>query len=465
MEYDLNYRIPLVIPKISKEQFTKLNDKEQLLYLKLFREQVAPTFESFRKPNRYKIRWGGRGSGAKTESTASLIIQACHYGWYFGTDFKVLILRKVQNSIKDSSKSVLERKIVELGYTDFTVTNEYIKNNSTGAEIIFKGLNDYNANSIKSLDNVSIVLLEEASAFDQHSLDLLLPSIRKTWIYNGKEHQAEVWAIFNRETAHDPIYDTLCVNPKGDIQELKPFGYSNPFYPQILIDEYLRMKEQDPDEAEHQFIGTPRNNQENSVWNYSDVENARDRVLDDESGAVECGVDIARSAKGDYTVATKRKGLRVLEIRKVKGYNTQDVAGMVTDLVEYDKSIPLKIDQGGNAGVLDLLIEWGYNVIPVLFGNPAENKDVYANCASEMMFELPLKEMSIPSEYITQDLIEDLCERKYFYNSKGQKQLEPKDDRNGTAKTCFKNRHNGRSPDTGDSLCLCFYNKKGTECF
>lgn len=459
MNYDLSYRIPLVIPKISPEQFYSLTAEKQKQYLKLYREQVAPTFESFRKPARIKGRFGGRGAGGKSESVASLLIQIAEYKLYFESNSKILCLRKVQNTIKDSSKSLLERKIRELGFSDFVVTNEYIKNTNTGIEFIFKGLNDYNADNMKSLDSVSICVLEEASSFDTHSLDLLEPSIRKTWIFEGKEYQSEIWFIANLETRNDPFFERWCKNKKDEwnVKEVKPFGYDNPYYPQILIDSYLNMKARDEEEANHQFLGIPRSNQEHCVWSYEDVENAKDRILEDESGAIEIGLDIARSKNGDYSVAVKRKGLKVLEIRKVQGYTTQDVAGMVEDLADFDKSIPIKADQGGNYGVIDLLNENGFNVIPIAFGGKARNPDVYANNASEMMFTLPLKEMSIPFEFVTQELIEDLCERKYFYNAKGLKQLEPKDDRNGTAKTCFKNRHNGRSPDTGDALCLCFY--------
>jgi hypothetical protein len=67
--------------------------------------------------------------------------------------------------------------------------------------------------------------------------------------------------------------------------------------------------------------------------------------------------------------------------------------------------------------------------------------------------------------FLTQTILEDLAERQYFYNSKGQKQLEPKDNRSDTTKSCFKNRHNGRSPDEGDSLCLAFYEKRNDCCY
>ena len=183
-------------------------------------------------------------------------------------------------------------------------------------------------------------------------------------------------------------------------------------------------------------------------------------VLNDTCGI---GIDVARFGI-DNSVITKRKGLCVLDIQKVHGYNTQEVAGLAWEMAGRDISTLIKIDIGYNQGVYDLLNEWGANVVPVNFGGKATN-EIYANCAAEMMCELPLKNIYIPKELLSQTLLEDLSERQYYYNSRGQKQLEPKDNRSDTAKSCFKNRHNGRSPDEGDSLCLAFYEKRNDMCY
>ena len=121
-------RAELVIPRISEKQFLSLSAEKQEEYLRLFREQVTPKFEEWRKPHPVKIGVGGRGAGAKSESTASLLIQFAEHPDYFGENIKVICLRSVQKSIRDSSYSLLCRKIEELGYTDFEITQNYIRN-------------------------------------------------------------------------------------------------------------------------------------------------------------------------------------------------------------------------------------------------------------------------------------------------------------------------------------------------
>ena len=126
-------RIDPVIPRISKEQFLKLSEENQKEYLRLYREQVAPCFECWRNPAPVKIAMSGRGAGAKSESTASLLIQFAEHPSYFGDNIKVICLRSVQKSIKESSYSLLCRKIDELGYTDFEITQNYIRNKTNGS--------------------------------------------------------------------------------------------------------------------------------------------------------------------------------------------------------------------------------------------------------------------------------------------------------------------------------------------
>lgn len=466
-----NYkRADLVIPRISKEKFLSLSEEKQKEYLRLFREQVSPKMERFREPHPIKIAYGGRGSLAKSESTASLLIQFAEHPSYFGDNIKVICLRSVQKSIRDSSYSLLCRKIEELGYTDFEITQNYIRNKTNGSYFTFNGLNDFTSSQLKSLDAYTIAFVEESDGISLETWDTLEATIRKEWVHNGVKHQAEIWAVYNPNTTNDPITQKFVSNPKPEWLIIKgePLAEDNPFYPDNLLEKYETLMERDPDEAKHVYLGYPRNKQTNAVWLVSDVLDCSDEKRNDEErqeGAKTIGLDIARSPTGDKTVATLRQGFCVLEIRAVRGYNTQDVAGMVQEMANYDKSIPIICDQGGNVGVLDLLNEWGYNVVPVAFGGRADDPTVYANCASEMMFELPLKQMYIPKEYMTQELLEDLSERQYFYNAKGLKQLEPKDNRSEVAKSCFKNRHNGRSPDTGDSVCLAFYSRRNDCCY
>lgn len=457
-------RAELVIPKISKEQFLELDAKKQEEYLRLYREQVTPKFEEWRKPHPVKIGVGGRGAGAKSESTASLLIQFAEHPDYFGDNIKVICLRSVQKSIRDSSYSLLCRKIEELGYTDFDITQNYIRNTTNGSYFTFNGLNDFTSSQLKSLDSYTIAYVEEADGVSLETWDTLEATIRKEWFFNGKKHQAEIWAVYNPSSTNDPITQKFVTNPRDNwlITKCAPLAEDNPFYPDNLLEKYETLIERDPDEAKHVYLGYPRNKQLNAVWLVSDVMDCTAESRNTEKakeGKIEIGIDVARFGN-DNSVITKRKGFVVLDIKKVHGYNTQEVAGLAWEMAGRSKDVLIKIDIGYNQGVYDLLAEWGAEIIPVNFGGTADNTDVYANCASEMMFNLPVKDMYIPSGLLSQTLLEDLTERQYFYNSRGQKQLEPKDNRSETAKSCFKNRHNGRSPDEGDSLCLAFYERR-----
>ena len=452
------------IPKISEERFLKMTDEQQKLYLRLYREQVAPCFEKWRKPSPVKIARGGRGAGAKSESTASLLIQFAENPSYFGDNIKVICLRSVQKSIKDSSYSLLCRKISELGYTDFDITQNYIRNTTNGSYFTFNGLNDFTSSQLKSLDAYTIAFIEEADGVSLETWDTLEATIRKEWYYKGEKYQAEIWAVYNPNTTRDPITQKFVINPKDNwiITDCKPLAEDNPFYPDNLLEKYENLMKRDPDEAKHVYLGYPRNKQTNAVWLVSDVMDMTKEERNTEKnreGAIELGIDVARFGN-DNSVITKRKGMIVLDIRKVHGFNTQEVAGLAWEMAEQNRNNLIKIDIGYNQGVYDLLEEWGANVVPVNFGGSANNSEVYANCASEMMFNLPVNEIYIPSHLLTQTLLEDLTERQYYYNSRGQKQLEPKDNRSDTTKSCFKNRHNGRSPDEGDSLALAFYEKR-----
>ena len=351
-----NYkRADLVIPKISKDKFLSLSQEEQDAYLQLYREQVTPKFEEWRNPHPVKIGVGGRGAGAKSESTASLLIQFAENPRYFGENIKVICLRNVQKSIRDSSYSLLCRKIEELGYTDFDITQNYIRNTTNGSYFTFNGLNDFTSSQLKSLDSYTIAFVEEADGISLETWDTLEATIRKEWFYEGKKYQAEIWAVYNPNSTSDPITQKFVTNPKPEwlITQCKPLAEDNPFFPENLIEKYETLMERDPDEAKHIYLGYPRNKQTNAVWLYSEIMEATNEDRNTElnkQGAVELGVDVARWGN-DFSVVSKRKGLCVTDMKKVKGYNTQEVAGLVWDMAGRSRNALIKIDIGYNQGV------------------------------------------------------------------------------------------------------------------
>ena len=82
---------------------------------------IPPKLLPLFRPYRYKVLYGGRGSG-KSWSIAAVLITLCTQA-----ALRVLCVREVQNSIKDSSYQLLCDTIERLGLLDrFEITNEKI---------------------------------------------------------------------------------------------------------------------------------------------------------------------------------------------------------------------------------------------------------------------------------------------------------------------------------------------------
>lgn len=100
------------------------------------------------KKYRYKVLYGGRGSGKSHTIAACLLLIAQN------TKIRVLCTREIQNSIRDSVWRLLRDKIQANGWDDrWEITNDEIRCITTGSEFIFKGLR--NNPSIKSTEGIS----------------------------------------------------------------------------------------------------------------------------------------------------------------------------------------------------------------------------------------------------------------------------------------------------------------------
>jgi PBSX family phage terminase large subunit len=143
---------------------------------------TAPVFGPLLEPARYKGAYGGRGSG-KSHFFGELMVERCLM--YLGT--LAVCIREVQKSLLQSSKRLIEDKIQKLGVGNhFKVLHDRIVTLGDGL-IIFQGMRDSTAESIKSLEGFDVPGWKKHN--HHRSLSLLRPTIRK----DG----SELWANWN----------------------------------------------------------------------------------------------------------------------------------------------------------------------------------------------------------------------------------------------------------------------------
>ena len=207
------------------------------------------------KPSRYKGAFGGRGSG-KSHCFAEMMIEA----HIIDPKSRSVCVREVQKSLSQSVKRLLEMKIEQMNAgAYFEVQEAVIKSKKGDGLIIFQGMQNHTADSIKSLEGYDRAWVEEAQSLSQKSLDLLRPTIRKPG--------SELWFTWNPRQASDPVDHLLRgPNPPPDAAVL-PVNYEdNPWFPDVLRDEMEDDKRRDPDKFHHVWRGGYLSNSEARVF-------------------------------------------------------------------------------------------------------------------------------------------------------------------------------------------------------
>ena len=194
-------------------------------------------------PSRYKAAHGGRGSG-KSQFFADLMI-----GYALKTPgFRGLCCREIQKSLKESAKRLLEQKIIDHGLGGlFEVQESQIKTPGDGV-IVFAGLQDHTAESIKSYEGFDAAWIEEAQTVSARSWNLLRPTIRKPG--------SEIWTSWNPRLKTDPVDMTFRgeETPTGSIV-VKANWSDNPWFPAELEQERLDCLRMQPEQYDHIWEG------------------------------------------------------------------------------------------------------------------------------------------------------------------------------------------------------------------
>lgn len=240
--------------------------------------QTPRAFLPLLKPARYKGAHGGRGSG-KSHFFAELLIEEC----IADPSTRAVCVREIQKSLDQSVKQLLEDKIASLGVGDFfeVLDTEIHVLDDAGKRcglIIFQGMQNHTADSIKSLEGYRIAWVEEAQSLSKRSLDLLTPTLRMTG--------AQIWFSWNPRKDTDPVDAFMRSEDAAndnDIICIEVNYTDNPWFAETsLAADMERDKRRDPDKYAHVWLGGYEGNSEARVfrnWRVESFDTPADAIL------------------------------------------------------------------------------------------------------------------------------------------------------------------------------------------
>jgi phage terminase large subunit len=213
--------------------------------LSILSSPIARAFAPLYRPARYKGIWGGRGSGKSHDRAGALVKDSLAESGLLS-----VCIREVQKSLKDSAKRLLEAKIEDFGLGEadgFKVYTDRIQTPGDGV-IIFQGMQDHTAESIKSLEGFKRAWVEEAQTLSHRSLSLLRPTIRAPG--------SELWFTWNPRRAQDAV-DAMfrAAEPPTGAVVVRANWNDNPWFPDELEQERLDCQRQQPDQYDHIWQG------------------------------------------------------------------------------------------------------------------------------------------------------------------------------------------------------------------
>ena len=167
-----------------------------------------------------------------------------------GEGMRGVCIREVQKDLTQSAKLLLEDKLTEyrLGEADgFKVFRDVIQTPKDGI-IIFKGMQDYTAESIKSLERFKRAWWEEAQTASEASIQLLRPTIRSPG--------SQLWFSWNPRRKTDPVDVMLRgPNPPTGAKVVRANWSDNPWFPPELEQERKDCLRGKPDQYDHVWEG------------------------------------------------------------------------------------------------------------------------------------------------------------------------------------------------------------------
>ena len=297
--------------------------------------EVFPCFKEFLQPARFKVAYGGRGSG-KTRFFVTLLVTNClYYGW------RIVCLREIQKSIEDSVMQEIIEEISRRGLSEhFNILRTEIQCTTSGGVFKFEGLMR-NQQKLKGYSNFDCAWVEEAANVSAESWKFLIPTLRKPG--------SEILVSFNPESPLDATYKMFVTERYyPDFKDgkryciTKKINYTeNPRFPDELRDDLELMKENDPDLHAHVYLGEPVANSDLSVippkWFAATIDLHKHLGVEP-SGDCRMGFDVADEG-ADYNASCIAHGWVVTFLREWKDTDPNSAANeALNDLLAHNGS-------------------------------------------------------------------------------------------------------------------------------
>ena len=205
-----------------------------------------------RRPQRYTVLHGGRGS-AKSWSVATALVALAHTERH-----RILCAREFQASIAESVHNLIVQRIDDMGLSPFfDATDKTITSRITGSEFLFKGLRR-NIQEIKSTEGVTICWVEEAQAVREEGWKVLVPTIRMP--------RSRIIVTYNPMDEKDATHQRFVIRPRPNATVVQMNWSDNPWFPPELEEERKFMLATDPDAYDWIWQGATRHVSEASIF-------------------------------------------------------------------------------------------------------------------------------------------------------------------------------------------------------
>lgn len=384
---------------------------------------------------------GGRGS-AKSHSVARFLL-------YLGEQRKLRIVcgREIQANIEESVYTLLKDLISQYNLA-YDVFAHKIVHKFSGTEFKFKGFREQGSVSVKGLEGVDILWIDEAQSITKMTMDIIMPTIRA--------ENARIFFTMNRFMRDDAVYD-YCVG-LPECLHIHIDYFENPYCPLSLKNKAELCRIKSERDYRHIWLGQPLATADDYLFNYDKLHESlsikpfgdlfvKQRVM---------GIDFAAQGN-DQCVATvlDRLSNQHWQVTDRTAWDEPDTTvsiGKIVTLIGTHKPQVTVLDIGGmGKPVFDRLIELKQNIIAYDGGTTAGvDQEHYGNLRAQSYFTLRdwFDSGFLCIDARDKEIIKQLEKIKMKYRSNGVRYIQAKVD---------MKKEMGYSPDDADSLNMAVW--------